>query len=168
MIGRRVVTGHTPDGKAIIAADDAVSAMPFGPSGSEVHLLWGRDDTASFPDDGSQPPIKDAFPPIAGCRASVISIAPGGTEEFNMMVSTALAKYAEPDEPGMHRTASLDFDIVLSGQVVLELDDGVEVVLTAGDVVVQNGTRHRWHNRGSEPAVYASVVVGASNALVAE
>jgi len=168
MIGRRVVTGHTPDGKAVIAREDMVSPISLGARGGELYVLWGRDDTATFPDDGAQPPIKNAFPPIGGCRASVISIGPGGTEEFNVMVSTALAEYAEPDEPGMHRTASLDFDIVLSGQVVLELDDGVEVVLTAGDVVVQNGTRHRWHNRGNEPAVYASVVLGASNALVAE
>jgi len=168
MIGRRVVTGHTPDGQAVIARADMVSPISLGASGSELYVLWGRDDTASFPDEGAQPPITDAFPPIGGCRTSIISIAPGGTEEFNVMVSTALAKYAEPDEPGMHRTASLDFDIVLSGQVVLELDDGVEVVLTAGDVVVQNGTRHRWHNRGGEPAVYASVVLGARNALVGE
>ena len=161
-----MVTGHSPDGKAIVASDEVLAPLPMGINGGAMYFLWGRDDPAQYPDDGSHPAIKDAFPPVGGCRASMITIAPGGTEEFNAMVATALAEFAEPGEPGMHRTASLDFDIVLSGEVVLELDDGEEVTLTAGDVVVQNGTRHRWHNRGDAPAVYASVVLGANNSLV--
>ena len=56
------------------------------------------------------------------------------------------------DEPGMHRTDSTDFGVVLSGNVALELDDGVEVLLSPGDVVVQNGTRHRWRVVGNVPA----------------
>ena len=53
----------------------------------------------------------------------------------------------EPDHSGMHTTDSVDFDVVVFGEVVLELDDGAEVVLKAGDCVIQNGTRHAWHNR---------------------
>jgi mannose-6-phosphate isomerase-like protein (cupin superfamily) len=66
----------------------------------------------------------------------------------------------------MHRTATLDYDIVLDGRIGLELDNGVEVELGPGDVVVQNGTRHRWHNRGDTVARYMSVTVGAFNRLV--
>ena len=55
----------------------------------------------------------------------------------------------EPNHPGMHTTDTVDFDIVISGEVYLELDDGEEVLLKAGDCVVQNGTRHAWHNRAS-------------------
>jgi quercetin dioxygenase-like cupin family protein len=64
----------------------------------------------------------------------------------------------------MHTTDTTDFEIVLSGQVVLELDDGAEVTLSPGDTVVQNGTRHRWRNPGTEPAVIGVAVVGALRA----
>jgi quercetin dioxygenase-like cupin family protein len=65
----------------------------------------------------------------------------------------------------MHRTATLDYDVVLEGVVGLELDDGVEVELHPGDVVVQNGTRHRWHNRGDSMARVMSIIVGAHSEL---
>lgn len=61
----------------------------------------------------------------------------------------------------MHRTATLDYDVVLEGTVGLELDDGAEVTLGPGDVVVQDGTRHRWHNRGDSIARVLAVTVGA-------
>jgi hypothetical protein len=69
--------------------------------------------------------------------------------------------------PGLKCAANLhtiDFEVALSGEVMLELDDGVEKVLRPGDTVVQNGTRHRWGNRGNEPAVLALFVVGAHRA----
>jgi uncharacterized cupin superfamily protein len=55
----------------------------------------------------------------------------------------------------------VDFDVVVFGEVVLELDDGAEVSLKAGDCVIQNGTRHAWHNRSSEKCVIAFSLVGA-------
>ena len=61
----------------------------------------------------------------------------------------------------MHTTDSTDFGILLSGNVVLELDDGVEVLLSPGDVVVQNGTRHRWRVVGGVPATVAAFIIGA-------
>ena len=72
--------------------------------------------------------------------------------------------YLEPDNPGMHTTDTIDFEVVLSGELILELDDGVETVLRPGDTVVQNGTRHRWGNRGTEPAVMAVFMVGTHRA----
>ena len=72
--------------------------------------------------------------------------------------------YLEPDDPGMHTTDTIDFEVVLSGELILELDDGVETVLRPGDTVVQNGTRHRWANRGTEPVVMAVFMVGANRA----
>jgi quercetin dioxygenase-like cupin family protein len=62
----------------------------------------------------------------------------------------------------MHTTDTVDMEIMLSGEVVLELDNGVERTLRAGDVNIQNGTRHRWHNRCTEPATMAVVMVGAT------
>jgi quercetin dioxygenase-like cupin family protein len=72
-----------------------------------------------------------------------------------------LAGHMEVDDPGMHTTATVDMEVVLSGQVVLELDDGATRTMGPGDVIVQNGTRHRWSNPGDEPAVLAVFIVGA-------
>jgi quercetin dioxygenase-like cupin family protein len=85
--------------------------------------------------------------------------------EFEQMLP-GLASYVEPDHPGMHTTATVDFEVVLSGEVVLELDDGTEVVLRTGDTVVQNGTRHRWSNRSDAPATLAVFIVGAHHQRV--
>jgi quercetin dioxygenase-like cupin family protein len=72
-----------------------------------------------------------------------------------------MSGYMEPDDPGMHTTDTVDFEVVLEGEVTLELDDGATVTLRAGDTVVQNGTRHRWSNRGDAPARLAVFIVGA-------
>jgi len=161
---RRVVTGHTADGKSIIASDTELDAVPIGPLGSSTTFVWGRDDMAEFPDDGTLPPFEPGFPPPGGCGISVLTIAPD-REEFDEFVRTALVPWADPDAPGMHRTATLDYDIVLEGTIGLEVDDGVEVTLQPGDIVVQNGTRHRWINRGDSVARMLAITIGATNSL---
>jgi quercetin dioxygenase-like cupin family protein len=65
------------------------------------------------------------------------------------------------DDPGMHTTDSVDYDVVLEGEITLELDDGKEVQLKKHDVVVQNGNRHAWRNKSSAPAVMLFVLIGA-------
>jgi mannose-6-phosphate isomerase-like protein (cupin superfamily) len=72
-----------------------------------------------------------------------------------------LYEVLEPESPGIHTTDTVDFDVVLSGEIYLELDDGVQVVMKAGDCVVQNGTRHTWHNRSSNQCLLAVTLVGA-------
>ncbi len=72
-----------------------------------------------------------------------------------------LGEVLEPDHPGMHRTDTI---IVISGEVWLELDDGQEVHLKPGDTVVQNGMRHAWRNKSSEPCVLAVTLIGAKPA----
>lgn len=160
---RRVVTGHTEDGVAVVVSDDEVPPILIGDRGSATTLLWNRDDPASFPDDGSQPAITSVFPPVGGCSMAIMELAPDATE-FHEFVKAALEPWADPDEPGMHRTATMDYDVVLEGAIGLELDDGAEVTLGPGDVVVQNGTRHRWHNRGDSVARLLSVTFGAHQA----
>jgi hypothetical protein len=98
-------------------------------------------------------PIEPAAPPVDLDMTAAVA-------EAEEKVPGLLA-HMEPENPGMHTTNSVDVDIVVSGEVVLELDDAAETVLRAGDFVVQNGTRHRWHNRGHAPAVLASFNVGA-------
>ncbi len=67
----------------------------------------------------------------------------------------------ETDDPSMHRTDTVDYILVVSGEVSLELDDGQTVPLTAGDCLVQNGTRHAWRNTSSAPCMLAFAIVGA-------
>jgi mannose-6-phosphate isomerase-like protein (cupin superfamily) len=170
---RRVVTGHSPEGKAVFVSDEKVVAASMGTSSSGgFHQLWGGDDPPTFPGDGSLPAQATFFPPVGGYRFLVVTMAPAGARrppeadpegvraEMERRFP-GLASHMEPDNPGMHTTDTIDFEYLLSGELVLELDDGAEVVLHPGDTVVQNGTRHRWHNRTSEPAVYVAFMVGA-------
>jgi quercetin dioxygenase-like cupin family protein len=89
-------------------------------------------------------------------------LPPGDENDLDDYVTDGMSSFADQTRPGMHVTPTIDFDIVLNGAVGLELDDG-EVLLAPGDVVVQNGTVHRWHNRGSTTATIAVVAVGADH-----
>lgn len=167
---RRVVTGHAPDGRAVVASDAPVEPFEFGDGGA-YHVLWGSDAPARFPDDGAPPAWSAPFPPVGGHRFLLMTIPPGEErdargDQLAQQLAESLGDVMERDAPGMHRTATIDYEVVLAGRVGLELDDGVEVVLEPGDVVVQNGTRHRWHNRGSEPATMIVVVIGAHHAAL--
>ena len=154
---RRVVTGHTQDGKATVASDTEVD--PILPS-LGINLLWGADEAPIFPDGGSQLPHSTYFPPVGGFRFGVFTVEPQSSvqstnqqmmEIFEEASQTFpdILRYGEKDHPGMHTTNTIDFEYVISGEVWLELDDGEEVHLRAGDTVVQNGTRHAWRNKGS-------------------
>ena len=170
---RRVVTGHNGKGRAVFASDEIVPPVTLALlPGAEFHRLWGADEPSRFPDDGSPPSQVQYFPEVGGFRFGLFTIPPAGTEfPADLDITAALAEleeslpgmaaHADPSDPGMHTTDTIDYGMVLSGEVVLELDDGVEKTLRPGDTVVQNGTRHRWHNRGSEPAVLAVTLIGA-------
>jgi mannose-6-phosphate isomerase-like protein (cupin superfamily) len=172
---RRVVTGHDDGGKAVFVSDEHVAPITVGLlPGHEFHRLWGGDAAPRFPDAGSAPPARNYFPPLGGFRFGLFTIPPrergSGTGGSPDPVATlaeleaklpGLAQYMEPEAPGMHTTPTIDFEVVLSGEVVLELDDGAEVTLRPGDTVVQNGTRHRWRNDGALPATLAVFICGA-------
>jgi mannose-6-phosphate isomerase-like protein (cupin superfamily) len=133
---------------------------------------------SSFPDDGSRPEAKNYFPPPEGFRFGFFTIPPddglGAPPDLDVVAALAeferklpgMTKYLEPDEPGMHTTASIDYGVVLSGHVTLELDDGAKVTLHPGDSYIQNGTRHRWSNAGDVPAVIALSLIGAHHQKV--
>ena len=173
---RRVVTGHDRNGKAVFASDEPVDAMTMAlMPGWELHRLWGADQAPAFPGDGSPTAQPSYFPPVGGYRFGLFTIPPA-TEPppADLDWRAALAEMEdklpgmvacmEPDNPGMHTTDTIDFEVVLSGEVILELDDGAEKVLRPGDTVVQNGTRHRWRNTGTEPAILAVFMNGAHRA----
>jgi quercetin dioxygenase-like cupin family protein len=75
-----------------------------------------------------------------------------------------LLAYVEPGNPRIHTTDTIDLEVILPGEMILELDDGAEKVLRPDDTVVQNGIRHRWANRGTEPVVLAVFCIGADRA----
>jgi quercetin dioxygenase-like cupin family protein len=159
---RRVVTGHDHRGRSRIVSDDDAAAIGFGDAGGLFHIVWGRDDVAHFPDEGDQPRWRGPSPPPGGCRVTFFELPPGDENDLDDYVTDGMSPFADQTRPGMHATPTLDFDIVLDGSVGLELDDG-EVLLGPGDVVVQNGTLHRWNNRGSTTATIAVVAVGADH-----
>jgi hypothetical protein len=177
---RRVVTGHDAAGKAVFASDEEVEPVTVAIApGQEFHRLWGADEAPSFPDDGSIPAHTAYFPPVGGFRFGLFSVPPQGSVTLppDLDVAAAfaemeqklpgLAGHMERDHPGMHTTATVDYEYVIEGEVVLELDDGAEVTLRAGDTVVQNGTRHAWHNRTDSMARLVVVLVGAHHDGVA-
>jgi mannose-6-phosphate isomerase-like protein (cupin superfamily) len=177
---RRVVTGHDTAGKAVFASDGPVAPITTALSpGAEFHQLWGADEAPRFPDAGDRPAPTTYFPPVGGFRFGHFTLPPEGSAQLpaDLDIAAALAdmeqklpgmtSHMEPDAPGMHTTATIDFEVVLSGQVTLELDDGASVTLNPGDTVVQNGTRHRWSNPGDVPVVIAVFLVGAHHDQVA-
>ncbi len=170
---RRVVTGHDNDGKAVFASDEVVepATLVLVP-GAEFYRLWGGDSTASFPDDGAPPAAPQYFPGVGGFRFGVFTVSPDATvmvEDLDIEAALTemeaklpgMAAHMEPDNPGMHTTATIDYEFVISGRVVLELDDGATRELGPGDTVVQNGTRHAWRNPYDEPCVLVVVLIGA-------
>jgi len=171
---RRVVTGITPDGKSVFASDTEVEGIaPQLVPGYEFHRFWGGDRPPELPDREPQWASLPYFPVPGGFRFGIFTVPPDaaiGLDDID--VSAALAEFEEAlpgmaahmelDNPGMHTTDTVDFEYVISGRVVLELDDGAMVELGPGDTVVQNGTRPAWRNPFDEPCQMVVVLVGAS------
>ena len=170
---RRVVTGHAPNGKAIVASDTEVDAITVAIApGFEAYNIWGADDAPTFPDDGSPRSAPAYFPPVGGFRFGFNTFPPQSVtlpEDFDLDAGMkeleekfpGMGAYMEPDAPGMHATNTIDFAYIISGEVWLELDDGKQVHLQAGDTFIQNGTRHAWRNKGTEPCRIVGCMVGA-------
>ena len=156
---RRVVTGHDDTGRAVFRSDGAPPRTISAPNGFGVSEVLWLDGAPRSVDDGRD--ITDGpfllEPPAGGGSVRVIrmpSAAPGTPVDEQW-----LRVHGDDDaEPGMHATDTLDFMVVLSGEIVLGTDDG-ERVLGVGDTVVQRGTRHRWRVHGDLPCTYAVCMV---------
>ncbi len=171
---RRVVTGHTKDRKTTIASDSTVdgeTAAPF--PGFEQHTIWGADGPPTLPNDGSMAPFANYFPPLGGFRFTVVTFAPESSTKLTYVDPEAVRSELEtiwpglvatqdPDNPRMHASATTDFIYVIAGDISLELGDGQEVHLSAGDTLIQNGTRHAWHNKSKMPCRMVVCLVGAN------
>jgi mannose-6-phosphate isomerase-like protein (cupin superfamily) len=171
---RRVVTGKVGGKSAVISEGGSRRSRVFkNIPGQTAALLWSTSAVPNAPTDGadvvaektSYVPTQPGetrlmivtFPP----DAVMMSIDPvAGFQEFAEHIPD-LAAAMEPDSPGMHTTQTVDYGIVLDGEVWLELDDGKQVHLKPHDVVVQNGTRHAWRNKSDRPVKIAFVLIGA-------
>jgi quercetin dioxygenase-like cupin family protein len=141
---RRVITGHDDRGKAVVKIDEVARHLVTGRPGATACNIW---TTEGFPvnNDGAED---------AGQRKAGTTL-PGGTI-FRMI------EFAPGVAARNHRTDSIDYITVISGEIDMELDDST-VHLKAGDVMVQRGTIHNWINRGSEPCVLTVVLIDAKS-----
>jgi hypothetical protein len=173
---RLIVTGQGPDGRSAVAEESEplpVVAAAF--PGLRNTPLWASDLPPTLPHDGSRAPRTTVFPPAGGVRYFLLTVdpvdpdAPAPTPEqlaeFDELFPGLLDAW-DDDGSGMETTDTVDFGIVISGSIVLRLDDGVERTLCAGDAFVQNGTHHGWRNPGPGPATLAVVLIGASRQVL--
>ena len=131
---RRIVTGHDDAGRSVVLSDAPTPTTASLENGAAFHEIWATSDTPA--------PIAAAEPAEPTARQLQVSPDPLGTIVHVIdMPPGAVAP--------MHRTRTIDYGVVLDGEVDLELDDGSVVAMSRGDVVVQRGTAHAWHNRSS-------------------
>jgi quercetin dioxygenase-like cupin family protein len=139
---RRVVTGHDAQRKAVVASDATLEVTVRRP-GQQGCVVWATD---RIPADNSDE--------TDGAGRAAGTLLPNGAV-FRVV------RYEAGMTGRMHRTDSLDYAVILSGGIVMQLDGGVEVTLQAGDVLVQRGTIHNWINRGAEACTIAFVLISA-------
>lgn len=172
---RRVVTGIR-NGKSVFISDGPVPNTHVFQSvpGFVNSVCWATAPVPQLPVSAEDPvPAGTLLTPAPGeTRLLVVCFPPDAVmtdPAFDGPAAAAeqthhlpgLVERFEAENPGMHTTDSLDYDIVLDGEIWLELDDGAEVHLKQGDVAVQCGTRHAWRNKGTKTATMAFVLVGA-------
>ncbi len=171
---RRVVTGHDAQGKSTFIID-AISPHVHqrSPGSATVTELW---ETRASPaeNSGNEDAVAHPFrlPPPRGGSVFRIIAYPPDKERLGALMNerkagddgsgrSAALDRGTPRHPGFHKTSSVDYAIVLSGEIYALMDEG-EVLLRPGDVLVQRGTNHAWSNRGDEPACVAFVLIDAA------
>jgi len=144
---RRVVTGHDANGRAVVKIDEIAKNITSSRPQQSAVVIW---TTEGFPvnnDGDADTSTRKVGTTLAnGCVFRVVEFGPGVV-------------------PRNHRTDSIDFAVVMTGEIDMAID-GSEVHLKAGDVLVQRGTIHNWVNRGKEPCVIAFALVDAKPATV--
>ena len=139
---RRVVTGHDSNGRAVDTIDEVSKNITSSRPRATACVIW---TTESFP-------VNNTGDADEGLRKTGTTLK-GGTV-FRVI------EFAPGVAPRNHRTDSIDYAVVVSGEIDMEIEDSV-IHLNAGDVLVQRGTIHNWVNRGTEPCVMAFVLIDA-------
>ena len=169
---RRVITGHDNNGKAVVIADDYATDILQRPNRPGVTLtnLW-QDMTVPTEYDGATETVNGPFilhPPKGGVIFRTVEFEPENPDVLAKL--DGKAAFAEMGaganivegarHPFMHRTDSVDYAIILQGEIYMLMDDS-DVHLKAGDMLIQRGTNHAWSNRGTETCIIAFVLVDA-------
>ena len=141
---RRVVTGHDATGKAIVKIDEVCTDFVEGRPNGFVRNIWTTETS----------PVDNSGQQDGGARAGRFTMIENGTVFRILHFLPGVAQR-------VHRTDSIDYLVVMAGEIDMELDDGVSVHLEAGDVMVQRGTVHNWVNKGTEPCTMAVILVHA-------
>jgi quercetin dioxygenase-like cupin family protein len=172
---RRIVTGHDEAGNAIIVSDapPARVIQVGGPGGPTFLEVWSTSETPALIDRRSDEPAESNLvlaPPKHGTRIRIIDFPPEGDEIRRLSVAGAHEKFdamggaeasrfkAGAPHPLMHRTETVDYGIVLEGEMTLVVDRG-ETIIGAGDIVIQRGTNHAWANRSGKNCRMAFILI---------
>ncbi len=173
---RRVVTGHNSAGQAVITEDGPPPRVAYigDESGPIFYEVWSTLQTPARIDRSSSEPHENGIklaPPTNGTRIRVVDFPPEGDSLNDLSPEEARARFAEvgaeyaSSHDGvtsrhayMHRTETIDYGIILEGEITLIMDEG-EVTVSAGDIVVQRGTNHGWSNRSDKNCRIAFVLI---------
>jgi len=172
---RRIVTGHDSAGSAVIVADAPPTRVQQigGPGGPTFFEVWNTRESPAVIDRASSEPAEAGLvlaPPPTGTRIRVIDFPPEGDEIRSLDAAAARAKFAAiggaasassgdtAPHPLMHRTQTVDYGIVLEGELTLILDHS-ETTIGAGDIVIQRGTNHAWANRSGKNCRVAFILI---------
>jgi mannose-6-phosphate isomerase-like protein (cupin superfamily) len=173
---RRIVTGHDEQGHSVFVSDDfAPRAQSFASiPGHAMAQLWTTPALPALLEQSRDPTLDRAslIPSQGGTSIAMFDFPPDtvmqnpvdGVQAFNELSAAlpGLIDTFEPENPGMHTTATIDYGIILEGEMWLELDNGQSRLVKAGDVVIQNGTRHAWRNKSERTARALFVMIGVS------
>jgi quercetin dioxygenase-like cupin family protein len=172
---RRIVTGHDASGRAIIQSDAPPPRVKkLGATGPMFYEVWNTTGTPAPIDRSSgEPPEKELTlaPPPHGTRIRVLDSPPETEEMRNISPEQAREHFAQigaagasrhgsgaARHPFMHRTETVDYGIVLEGEIVLIVDEG-ETLVKVGDIVIQRGTNHGWANRSGKNCRIAFILI---------
>lgn len=173
---RRIVTGHDAQGHAVILEDAPPPRVQRigGPHGPWFFEVWNTRETPALIDAASGEPPEEGIqlaPPPGGTRIRVLEVPPEDASIAALTPEEARAHFAEVGAADaashsgsgsrhafMHRTETIDYGIVLEGELTLIMDEG-ETVVRPGDIVIQRGTNHGWANRGSVPCRIAFILI---------
>ena len=153
---RRVVTGVNGEGKAVVIQDGFAPKTNSRPAiGVQGAMLWLTDETPTDLSRYDDPTLKEGVgvaPPVGGSILRVVDFLPQPEEIDNaaFLKEMGLSEGHGGAHAFMHRTKSVDYAIILEGEIDMLLDEG-EVHVKAGDILIQRGTNHAWVNRSDKP-----------------
>jgi hypothetical protein len=172
---RRIVTGNS-NGKSVVQSDEHMQAYEFKTvPGYEHTLVWINPTTPDLSKEQTFDRYPDSVVPgPGGSSLHIVTFPPASVLDPSFDGEAArdealirlrgLADHFEKEDPGMHKTNTVDYAVVYDGEIWLELDDGATLHLKRGDVVVQNGPRHAWRNKGTQPVTMLFFLNGATEA----